>query len=145
METKSDVTINVSNELIMPIIKEKIKLAMVEALNHEDQLINKVVETVLYDKVDENGKKSGYSSDNKYSYIDVVLRNAIKDEAKIVFKEFIDQYRTKIGLELQKQLQTRKGVVMFTSKILEAVTGNLERDWKLNVHFDFKEHDPQRY
>jgi len=134
-----DVNIQINKDLIIPIIQSKIKGAMVEALGEEKNLIETVVDHILNLKVDEDGKVSNYSSSNQYKWIDIVLKKSIEETAREVFKEYLDENRDKIKLEIHKQLRTRKGLAGFVNKLFDGVAEAVDSNWKFSAHFKFKE------
>lgn len=132
MET---VDIKVSEGLIKPIIEEKIKLSILEGLGEKDKIIEEVVDKILQTKVDYQGNISKYSSDNKYSMIDSLIRKSIEDATKEAISDFIKEKTDKIKLELRRQLQSRKGIVEFVNAYVDGMVKSSSYNIKMNLEF----------
>lgn len=115
----STVTVEVSKDLVNPIIEEKIKGAMLEALGGTDKVVAMVIDRMLHEKVDEHGKKTGYSYQDKFSLIDVALKQAIWTAAKEALNEFIAENKPQLKAELLKQLRTAKSTARLATRLLE--------------------------
>src|SRR3990167_123719 len=75
----SGLNISVDPNLVEPIVRAEIEAAIVAQLNNVPDLVPKLVQAAMADKVDERGNKGRYDSENKYLFIDVLCRNAIQD------------------------------------------------------------------
>lgn len=121
MET-NNVSLTISKEIVTPIVQAKIQEAILAAMGGKDVLIEKVVHNIFTQKVNEKGSISGYSSENKYTWIDVVITNqiqeAVKDQMKLVLAECGD----KIKKEIMKQLSSKKGIEQFAASLLDQTT-----------------------
>lgn len=113
------VNIQLGQDLIKPIIETKIKAAIMESFNLESQFIEKLVETVLKQKVDRDGKPSTYSSD-KY-YIDYLIHKSFLEMVRTCVQEVITEKNEQIKIEIHKQLSSKKGI----KDIVETFSQNL--------------------
>jgi len=135
----SEVNVQISKDLIAPIIEAKIKGALISALGEEKTLIETVVDRIINQKCDYTGKISTYNSDNKHKWIDVVLKQAIHDSTKEVFNEYVAENKNKIKAEMLRQLRTRKGLTQLVNAIFEGVTGSMDTKWLTKVELKFQE------
>lgn len=107
MADQGMVELKIGNDVIAPIVESKIKMAVIEAMGDKNTLIEQVVGRILMDKVDSAGNKSSYSSDNRYNFIDVVLRMAIEKACKEAVAQFIQEKSETLRAEVEKQLRTK--------------------------------------
>lgn len=132
-----NVNIQISKDLIAPIIENKIKLAVLEALGDDKKLIMNVVETVLSLKVDETGKRQSSDYYNKFNFIDIVLKQGIENACKEAIKEFINENKEAIKEETKKQLCSKKGLGMFVDSFLSGMLKASESDYRFKAEFKF--------
>lgn len=134
-----NVNIQLSKDLIAPIIENKVKMAVIEAMGDSKTLISNVVETVLSLKVDEHGKRGQYDSYNKYTFIDIVLKQAIENACREAIKEFINENTEKIKEETKRQLCTKKGMGAFVDSFLRGMLRASESDYRFKAEFSFND------
>ncbi len=135
MET---ISLQISKEIVNPIVETKIKEAILAALGGSDLIVKKVIDEVLNRKVDASGKISTYSHDNKYSWLDAVVTDQIKKAVEEELKAIIKESSSRIKDELIKQLQTKKGSSKAAEALLSAMNGTFGNSWssKFNIEFN---------
>ena len=101
----SGLNINVDDTLVEPIIRAEIQAAIVRELNKDVNLVPKLIDAALADKVNEQGNKGRYSSDNKHLFIDVLCKQAIQDAAKLAMKEYLEENADKLKEQIKKQIE----------------------------------------
>jgi hypothetical protein len=128
----SGMHIEVDDELVEPIIKAEIQAAIVRQLQSDQNLIPKLVEAALVDKVDESGKKNkNYSSSNKYLFIDILCKNAIQDASNAAMKEYIEENQDRLKREIKKQLKAQDSEI--ARLFIEQLIGGVQAKWSFNV------------
>jgi hypothetical protein len=127
----SGMTVNVDKELVEPIVRAEIEAAIVCQLQNTENLIPNLVTAALSDKVDERGKKSQYRSSNKYLYIDILCRDAIKDASREAMKEYIEENTEKLALEVKKQI--RKSEAELARIFVDGLVGSLKSSWNFKI------------
>jgi DNA gyrase/topoisomerase IV subunit B len=132
------VNIEISKDLIAPIVETKIKAALAEAFGDKEIIIAQVVERMLYDKVDETGKVGQYSSYNKYRWIDIALRNSIQEACKESMTEWLASHKAEIKAALQKQLESRKSRDAMAKAMVDGLVSATTNHWRFSVHFGFE-------
>lgn len=137
MENKEEVSFQIPKQLINPLIEEKIKLALLESIGDKDKLMSELVAFVLKQKVDIRGQKTGNSYSDKFSLIDVMLRQHTVEAVKEVISEILAEKRGIIKDELKRQLTSKKGSEKFVASLLDATERAMSSSWKLNVTAQF--------
>jgi len=132
-----NVNIQLSKDLIAPIIENKVKMAVIEALGDGKTIISNIVESVLSLKVDEKGTRQSSDYYNRYKFIDIVLKQAIENACREAIKEYINENKDKIREETKRQLCTKKGTGMFVESFLKGMLKASESDYKFNAQFTF--------
>lgn len=127
------VSLQISKEIVNPIVEAKIKEAITDALGGKERIIEKVVEEVLKTKVDISGKVSNYSSENKYSWVDAVFNEQVKLAVKEELTEIMKQQTSIIKAELIKQLKTNKGANAVASALISGFEETLKSNWRATI------------
>lgn len=130
----SGLTVDIDQGLVEPIIRAHIEAAIVCQLEQDENLIPKLVQAALAHKVDHDGKRSKYSSDNKYLYIDMLCKKAIQSAARQAMKEYIGENTERLQVEVKKQLESHTGTL---AKIfVDSLVGGLKSEWRFSVNVD---------
>lgn len=132
----SDVQLTISKEVVAPIVEAKIKEAILGALGGKESVIEKVVNEILNKKVSSNGTLSSYSSDNKYSWIDIVLTKTIQEQTEAAIKEHLATASIPIKEAIIKNLQSKKGAEMAAQALLSALNGTFQSSWTSSIKID---------
>ena len=126
-----EVNVQISKELIKPVIEAKIQAAIISELRNIDDLIPKFVEAALVRyKVNEKGEQDKYSSYNKYSFIEAMCQRTIQQAAKDAFAEFIQERQPQIKAEFMKILQTQKHQKAVVKAMVDGLVGCVEKSWR---------------
>jgi hypothetical protein len=133
-----NVNIQLSKDLIAPIIENKVKMAIIEAMGDGKALISSVVESVLSLKVDEKGQRQSSDYYNKYTFIDIVLKQGIENACRQAIKEYINENKDKIREETKRQLCTKRGTGMFVESFLKGMLKATESDYRFTAEFGFQ-------
>ena len=91
--------ITLSKDLIEPIVRAQLQASIVSALGRSDLLVAQVVQTVMNQKVDSEGKPSSYSHGEPL--ITWMANKAIKEAALEAIKEWFADNKD----EMKKQLR----------------------------------------
>ena len=90
-----NLTFPIPKELLEPFIQQAVSTSIISALGDGKELINRAVYETVKMKVDKHGEVSKYSSDNKYTLLDIIAKNEIKrivvDTVKISVEELRPQ------------------------------------------------------
>ena len=134
----SGMTLNVDENLVKPIIEKEIQAAIVRQLEAgTTNLIPKLVQAALNQKVDNQGRVSNSNYDNRYSYIEVLCNQAIQNAAKAGMEKYITDSIDIIQSEVEKQIrsQTKNIAKVF----VEGLVGAIKTSWSFSVKVDLPE------
>lgn len=137
------VSLNISKEVVTPIVEQHIKNAVVEAFGGRDQIISKVLDEILNKKVNREGKVSSYSSDNTYRYIDVLLTQKIEEAVRTELEVQITKAASKIKDTLILKIKSDKGASVIADALLDGLQGTLANKWasKITVEINPKKNE----
>lgn len=128
-----------NEDMVKPILEKQIQTAILANIGKPEELIGKIVSIALKEKVSDNGKKSEYSSYNKYDYLEIITNNAIREAAKNALAQWLEEnsqiLKAKIIEELNKP-QRRDSIV---KAFADAAESSFKADWNFKCDFKFWE------
>jgi uncharacterized protein YjgD (DUF1641 family) len=115
--------IELSKDLIEPIVRAQLQASIVSAMGRADQLVAQVVNTVMNSKVGSDGNPSHYS--NGVPLISWMAESAIKEAAKEAIKEWFadnkDEMKKLMRAAIQKNSKgMAESFVLSMSKAVES-------------------------
>lgn len=132
----SEVQLTISKEIVTPIVEAKIKEAILAAMGGKESLIEGVVNGVLSKKVDSKGQISSYSSENKHTWLDVVVTQQIQKAVEEAVKEVIANQAGVIKEAVIKQLQSKKGASLAAQALVDSLNGSFKEKWYSSIKID---------
>ena len=134
----SGMTLNVDRGLVKPIVEAEIQAAIVRELEKDTNLVPKLVQAALQEKVDQEGKRTGRSYD-KYLFIDVLCRDAIQKAAVAAMREYIDENVDTLRAEIKRQIKASAGGL--AEVFVNSLVQSLESKWSFTVRIDLPGQD----
>jgi hypothetical protein len=128
-----NVNLTISKDIVNPIVTAKIQEAITEALGGKDKLIAGLLDKIIMQKVDKNGKVSSYSSENKYSWLEASVNLQIENAIREELKKQIADMSTGIKELVIKQLQTKRGANAVATALLDGLNQTLNNSWMSTV------------
>jgi len=135
-----NVSLTISKEVVAPIVESKIKQAIVETLGGKEEILEKVINEILTRKVDEHGKIPRYSSDKRFSWIDIVLTNQIKKAVEDELKHQVEESSKQIKEALIAQIRTKSGSNKIAKALIDGLNGTFSSSYtsKIDVYLNPK-------
>jgi hypothetical protein len=131
---ESNVSLTISKEIVTPIVEAKIKEAIIEALGGANEVVARVVNTVLHQKVGADGKVSSYSSENKFDWLDVIVSSQLREAVTKELQAQISKSTEVIKDELIRALQTKKGATGVANALLSGLEQTFAQTWTSTVN-----------
>lgn len=129
------VDIKVSPDLVRAIIETKVQAAITEALTSERGVVERVVAAALQTKVDNDGKRSAYSSENKFTYLDYLCRKILRSAAEAAVERWAAERKEVLEAEFLRQLQTKKTSSQLVRACVDGLTTAVKHKWTFMVEF----------
>lgn len=123
----------IPNDVLEPYIRSAVSTAIVAALGDGTKLVENAVAETLKRKVDDRGKVSQYSSDNKFTYAEVVCKDVLGDVIKQTLSEMAEQMKPDLKKEITKQLKASSSKI--AASFVDRLAGNLDCEFKVDLHF----------
>lgn len=130
-------SLNLSADMIKPIIEKTIQANVLSALNGWEGVVTDMVNTVLTTKVDKNGTISCYSSENRYTWIEVNLNRRIKELVEGEVKKQIEESAEAIREAVRKQITSKAGSNAVAKAVVDGLIGSFEQRWNSTINISF--------
>lgn len=113
LKQASEVIMRLDPSALENMVKEQLRVQIAAVLaGGAPQLVEKLVQETLNLKVDDNGRVSSYSSENKNTFVTHVCRVAIKESIAEAVNEWRDQNKASIKTKVKTYLTKHKDNVL---------------------------------
>lgn len=131
------IDLNVDNNYLNEAVKSIVMTGIAETLD-KDKIVNGLVKAVLETKVDEEGRISSYSSDNRYTLLEVYVNNIIREIVKEEMKKLVEEKRTKMQEIIRRELNKRATLDKFVDAFISNNLDNLDSNWKTKISVEYE-------
>jgi hypothetical protein len=133
-------TMQLPMDLIKPAIEAKVNAAVIEALGSMDHLIIRVVEQIMTQKVNHEGKHESYDSYNKVPWLTWAVEDATKTAIKKAIQEHISTNSDKIKAAIDTEMRKSKSplVQSLVTAMAEGIAKATAEEYRIKVIFDSK-------
>ena len=129
-------SLNISEKMLTPVIEEQVKLMMTEMMGGKDEIVNKVITTILKTKVDENGKPSSYSSSK--TFIEWLLLDEVTKLVRELIEEELRSRTGEIKAAIKKKLRSEEGGSIVADALLNGLNETFKYSWRSNIQVSFE-------
>ncbi|CDE54980.1 putative uncharacterized protein [Clostridium sp. CAG:269] len=131
------IDLNVDNNYLNEAVKSIVMTGIAETLD-KDKIVNGLVKAVLETKVDKEGRISSYSSDNRYTLLEVYVNNIIREIVKEEMKKLVEEKRTKMQEIIRRELNKRATLDKFVDAFISNNLDNLDSNWKTKISVEYE-------
>lgn len=134
------IDLNIDDNYLNEAVKSIVMTGIAETLD-KDKIVSGLVNTVLETKVDRDGRISSYSSDNRYTLLELYVNQMIREIVKEEMKKLIEEKRPKMQEIIRKELNKKATLDKFVDAFISDNLDNLDNDWrtKISVEYEKKE------
>lgn len=130
------VSLNISEKMLTPVIEQQVKLMMTEMMGGKDNIVDKVITSILKTKVDENGKPSTYCSSK--TFIEWLLLDEVKKLVKELIEEELRSRSGEIKNAIKKKLRSEQGGSIVADALLNGLNETFKSGWRSNIQVSFE-------
>lgn len=131
------IDLNVDNNYLNEAVKSIVMTGIAETLD-KDKIVNGLVKAVLETKVDEEGRISSYSGDNRYTLLEVYVNNIIREIVKEEMKKLVEEKRPKMQEIIRRELNKRATLDKFVDAFISNNLDNLDSNWKTKISVEYE-------
>ena len=132
---ESKVQVQITEDLVQPIIQAKIEAAIVSALADEKGLVEKTVAAALSQKVDSEGKVNSsdyYNTQTRVEYLSVQL---VQQAAKDALARWVSENQKQIEKAMYEELSRKSQTSKLVKAILAGLVDSTKSQWRFDVSF----------
>lgn len=125
--------LKVDNDYIESVVKNMVTMGIMQALDEKNGIACSIVTQILNQKVDDKGKISSYSSDNKFTLLEYYVNTMIRDESVVIMKEVLEEKRVEVRNMIKKEMQKKSTIDSFYNAFFDGVVDNLNSTWNTTI------------
>lgn len=131
------IDLNIDDNYLNEAVKSIVMTGIAETLD-KDKIVSGLVNAVLETKVDESGKISSYSRDNRYTLLEVYVNKIIRDVAKEEMKKLVEEKRPKMQEIIRKELNKKATLDKFVDAFISSNLDNLDNNWRTKISIEYQ-------
>lgn len=131
------INLGINEDMVKPILEKQIQAAILANIGNPEELIRKTVSIALNQKVDRDGKISGYSSDNRYDYLEILTGQAIRKAAKEALQAWLEENTQLVRKMVIEEMNKPKRQESLVGAFADAVEKSLKFDWRFDCNVNF--------
>ncbi len=131
------IDLNIDDNYLNEAVKSIVMTGIAASLDKE-KIVNGLVKTVLETKVDEEGKISSYSRDNRYTLLEVYVNKIIREIVKEEMKKLVEEKRPKMQEIIRRELNKRATLDKFVDAFISNNLDNLDNNWKTKISVEYE-------
>lgn len=131
------IDLNIDDNYLNEAVKNIVMTGIAETLD-KDKIVSGLVNAVLETKVDESGKISSYSRDNRYTLLEVYVNKIIRDVAKEEMKKLVEEKRPKMQEIIRKELNKKATLDKFVDAFISSNLDNLDNNWRTKISIEYQ-------
>lgn len=132
-----EIDLNIDDNYLNEAVKSIVMTGIAESLDKE-KIVNGLVKTVLETKVDEEGKISSYSRDNRHTLLEVYVNKIIREIVKEEMKKLVEEKRPKMQEIIRRELNKRATLDKFVDAFISNNLDNLYNNWKTKISVEYE-------
>lgn len=137
------VNLNVDKDYLQEAVKQTVLMGISESLNGKNEIVSQIVKSVLDTKVDEKGKVSSYSSDNKYTLLEFYVNNMLTEVVKEEIKSMVEAKRVECAEIIRKELNKKANINKFVDSFIDSTSKALDSTWKTTININYEKYKEQ--
>lgn len=128
------VSMNVDPEVVESIIRKSIQTSLLAAMGSDSDkgaILDAIVMSSMKTKVDQNGKISQYSSDNKYDYLEWKVQSVIRGATARALEEFVESKHSTFKKAIKKSIEANSATI--ADGLVKAFAESAADQWRFKV------------
>lgn len=136
MANLANMNLEINEEVIQTIFKETLNQSIITAMGNKEEFMSALINNALSEKVDNLGKVSRYSSDNKYSFLDIHVRKIIQDSAKEAINEYLEENKELLKSVVKREMEKEENKSALVNAFVQGAVDSF--DYNYNFKADVK-------
>lgn len=140
-------SLEISQEYIDSLTRDLLEQSLIETLDAKNTIVESIVSSVLSVKVNDEGRVSGYERENRYTFLEYLVRKMIKDEVKSVTDEVLEEKRGDIREAIRREVNKKANMNKLVDAFFEGLSDNLHDKYRttIDIGFNFEKDKEDRW
>lgn len=131
--------LNIDQDYLADAVKQTVMMGIAESLNGKNEIVSQIVNMVLKQKVNKEGKISNYDRDNVYSLLEFYVRKLIKDVLCEEMQTMVEEHREEITKTIRAELQKKVNYNKFVDAFIGNVSSAINSTWCPRIEIQFEQ------
>ena len=131
-------SLEISQEYIDNLTRDLLEQSSIETLDAKNTIVEAIVSNVLSVKVSDDGRVSSYSHDNKFTFLEYLVRKMIREEVRSVAEEVLKERRDDIRKAIRKEMSKSKTLDKFYNAFFDSVVDSLSNRYKTSIDINIE-------
>lgn len=138
MASLANMNLEINEEVVKTIFQQTLNQAIIDSMGNKEEYMIALINSAMKEKVDANGRKSNYKSDNKYNFIDVEVKNAIQNAAKEAIGEYIKENRELLKLTVKKEFEKEENKNALVNAFVKGAVESFDYNYNFSANLDIR-------
>ena len=130
-------TLQIPKDVIEPIIQARVSAALLEVFGNQGALLDRIVQSVLQQKVDSEGRPSNSSYGSQETTLQYLAHKAIRDATLEALREVLEQHKQKVKDALVAELKRPKSNLLdkLASSMIDSMCETAKSAYRVTVTY----------
>lgn len=129
--------LNIDQDYLASAVQQTVMMGISEALNGKNEIVSQIVKSVLHTKVDDRGRISSYDRDNKYSLLEIYVKQALTEAAKEELISMVEEKKPFIKELIREKILETDVQQTLVDNFFTSVCSSITSPWRTKVDVEF--------
>ena len=129
-----ELSMNIPGEVVERAVRDKISAAIARELGNPATVIREAVGLALTQKVNRKGIVSPYTSDNKYTFLEVMATNMIQGAAREALKDYLETHRAALRASIEEAITKDKSKL--AQALVDAFAHGVDLPYRTTINIE---------
>lgn len=134
----ANMNLEINEEVVKTIFQQSLNQAIIDSMGNKEEYMSALINSALQQKVDDRGQKSRYNSDNKYTFIDIQVKNAIKEASKEAIHEYIKENKDLLKATVKKEMEKEENKSALVNAFVKGAVESFDYNYNFSANLDIR-------
>lgn len=139
MGNLANMNLEINEEVIQTIFKETLNQSIITAMGNKEDFMSSLINNALIQKVDYRGEVSKYSSDNKYSFLDLHVKKIVQAAAKEAINEYLDENKELLKSVVKREMEKEENKSALVNAFVRGAINSFDYNYNFKAEVKIEE------
>ncbi|MGF2140114.1 hypothetical protein [Enterococcus innesii] len=145
MANLANMNLEINEEVIQTIFKETLNQSIITAMGNKEDFMSALINNALNEKVDDRGEVSRYSSDNKYSFLDIHIKKIVQAAAKEAINEYLDENRELLKSVVKREMEKEENKSAIVNAFVQGAVNSFDYNYNFSADVKIEKKEDEYY